>query len=379
MSARSYIIALACCASLLALLVTGINYVVDPYGVTGAPRIAGVNLHKPDINERVRLAKKYQPLRGTFNTVIVGNSRVEMGIDPAHRCFAELGLSPYNIGVPGAGIRRQLEYALNVVHGQPVRRVFIGLDFFDFIASAPQAPGNRNSFAYQQAGDFRYLPAGGANPGYRDVALKDYYQALFSLDALTSSVRTVLLQDESSPDRDDSGFNPARDMAAAVSIEGPRALFDQKMSELQASYARERVLFAPGETTNTPLLHVAEFLDIADNLALEVDIFIAPFHRWYQDLLQRKELLPAYERWREEVASLVRARSPDTVRLWLFDDDPGYTNESVPAAGARTEPLRWFWEPSHYRSELGDLMVQTMLSEQCGSEAVFGYPGDPAR
>jgi len=375
MSARSYISTLVACSVLLALLVTGINYVIDPYGVTGAPRIPGINLYKPDINERVRLAKKYQPLRGQFNTVIVGNSRVEMGIDPNHRCFTGTDLVAYNIGVPGAGLRRQLEYALNVIHAQPVHRVFIGLDFFDFISSAPQAPGDRDSFADQQQGDFRYLPAGGLNPGYNNVALRDYYQALFSLDAITSSFRTVLLQDEASPDRDDRGFNPARDMAEAVKIEGPRALFDQKMKELEASYGRERRLYAPGETTNTPLLHVEEFLDIAERLALEVDIFIAPFHRWYQDLLLRRELLPAYRQWREEVTDLVRRQSRDqAVRLWYFDQDSVYVDETVPAAGARTPTLRGFWEPSHYRSELGDLMVDTMLSQQCDSEALFGRP-----
>ena len=49
-----------------------------------------------------------------------------------------------------------------------------------------------------------------------------------------------------------------------------------------------------------------------------------------------------------------------------------FTEESVPAAGVRSGPLRWFWEPSHYRSELGDLMLDTMLAGTCDADALIG-------
>jgi hypothetical protein len=38
----------------------------------------------------------------------------------------------------------------------------------------------------------------------------------------------------------------------------------------------------------------------------------------------------------------------------------------------RSGPLQWFWEPAHYRQELGDLMVDAMLSDTCATEIAFG-------
>lgn len=373
MSARSYILALTLCSVALALAVVIANYFIDPYGITGTQRVPGLNQYKADINDRVRLLKKYQPLRGEFNAVIAGNSRVEMGLDPGHRCFGEAGLAPYNAGVPGASLRRQLQYALNVIHAQPVRRVIIGLDFADFVSANPAPVANRASLRDIADSDFRFLPTGQESPSFLQTAALDFYQALFSLDALASSARTVAMQGESAPDRDLAGFNPARDMAHAVRVEGPHALFEQKLVSLEASYARPRLLFAPGASANAQLLDIGEFLDLAREMALQVDLLIGPSHQSYWDMLERKQLLPLYDRWREAVTELARARAQtQTVSLWDFARVSPYIDEPVPAAGTRAEPLQWFWEPVHYRRELGDLMLDAVLAQECSSELRMG-------
>lgn len=373
MSARSYILALALCSVTLALAVVMANYVIDPYGITGAQRVPGFNQYKADINDRVRLLKKYQPLHGEFNAVIAGNSRVEMGLDPGHRCFGAAGLKPYNAGVPGASLRGQLQYALNIIHAQPVQRVIIGLDFADFVSAEPAPVASRRSLRELADSAFRFLPGGQESPSFAQTAALDYYQALFSLDALTSSVKTVAMQGESAPDRDLAGFNPARDMADAVRVEGPHALFKQKLDTLEASYARPRFLFAPGESVNAQLVDIAEFLDIARDMTLQVDLFIGPSHQLYWDLLERRGLLPHYHRWRDEVIGLARTRAQtQNVSLWDFARVSPYINEPVPAAGTRAAPLQWFWEPVHYRRELGELMLDSVLSQVCSSEARIG-------
>lgn len=373
MSPRSYIFTLALCSAALALLVVVFNYFTDPYGITGARRIPGFNQYKADINDRVRLLKKYQPLRGEFNALIAGNSRVEMGLDPAHHCFAEAGLTPYNAGVPGAGFRRQLEYALNVIHAQPIRRVIVGLDFSDFISTAPSPVANRPGLHEVTGGDFRFLPAGAENPSFPETSALDFYKALFSLDALASSLKTVAMQNPSSPDRDLAGFNPARDMAEAVRVEGPHALFRQKLDNLETNYARPRFLFAPGESVNAQLLDLAQFLDMARDMALRVDLFIGPSHRLYWELLEDKGLMRDYARWRDAVIRVARTRAQaQALSLWDFARVSPYIDESVPMPGVRSGPLQWFWEPVHYRSELGDLVLDTLLGDICRSEPQIG-------
>lgn len=356
----------------LAASVVALNYAVDPYGVTGAPRIAHFNLYKVDINDYSRLLKRYQPARGRYDTLIVGNSRVEMGLDPSHPCLSSAGGSAYNLGIPGASLRMQLLYALNAIYQQPVRRVFLGLDFTDFIYQRPPHDGSRPGLRAIHSSELRFLPSGERNPFYRSQWLKDHYSALFSLDALASSIKTILLQDESAPNRDLRGFNPARDFASIVRIEGPAALFQQKMAELTATYDDAWTMRNSSGELVAEFDDLRSFLTIAMEQDIEVVLFTNPFHDAFWDLLRQRGLLPLQDEWLAIVAVIADEHGGSVSAFWDFSGDSRYIHERVPEPGESSDPLRWFWEPAHYRSQLGDLMLRTMLSESCGTVQEFG-------
>jgi len=355
-----------------AAFVLAFNYVVDPYGIVGSPRIAGLNEYKVDINEHSRLMKKYQPLMQSHNALVVGNSRVEMGIDPSHRCFSESGMTVYNLGIPGADVRTQLEYALNLIHQQPVQTVFLSVDFTDFISPRARSHDDSQPLLQETDGEFRHTAAGAPNPGYTLKAFKDYLKALFSLDALISSVRTVMLQSRVAPDRDAAGFNPGRDFEEAVRVEGPRALFDQKMEELAAKYSRPWYLRDSAGRLDPGFADLDAFLSTMSARGIKVYMFTNPFHGMYWQLFRAQGHMAVYEDWMRSMMEL-SARHRDTiVAFWDFSQDSPYLREEVPASGVKSGPLDWFWEPAHYRRQLGDLMVEAMLSEQCHSDGGFG-------
>jgi hypothetical protein len=316
--------------------------------------------------------KKYQPLLASHNALIVGNSRVELGIRPTHDCFRHNGIEAYNLGIPGAEVRTQLEYALNLVHQQPISTVFLGLDFTDFISMRQQPNTDQSPTAGQANGEFRFTTSGEHNPGYRWVVLRDYFKSLFSLDALVASIKTIALQGRNAADRDNAGFNPARDFAAAVSVEGPHALFAQKMASLQAKYARPWYFRDTQGQPNRALGELNAFLDIAAARGIKVYLFTNPFHDSFWELLRTEGHMPAYEDWMREIENLLRKRRSGEVQFWDFARDSAYIHERVPAAGVRSGPLQWFWEPAHYRQELGDLMIDAMLSDTCATGIAFG-------
>jgi hypothetical protein len=359
-------------ALLAGCLVAGVNYAVDPYAVTGAARIPGINEYKAEINEHTWVMKKYQPLSVSHNALIVGNSRVELGIHPAHDCFRHNGMEVYNLGIPGAGLRTQLEYALNLVYQQPIKTVFLSVDFTDFISSQQQPSTDMASTAAQSTGEFRFTTSGELNSDYRWVVLRDYLKSLFSLDALVASIKTVASQGSSAADRDDAGFNPARDFAAAVGVEGPHALFAQKIASLEAKYSRPWYFRDAQGQPNPAIGELNDFLDIAAARGIKVYLFTNPFHDSFWELLRNQGHMPAYDDWMQEMENLLRKRQSGVVEFWDFAQDSAYIHESVPAAGVRSGPLQWFWEPAHYRRELGDLMVDAMLSDTCATEIVFG-------
>lgn len=379
MTANQYILRCTSYALLLALLVVGVNYVIDPYGITNAPRISNLNTYKADINDYTRQLKKYQPLFSAYDTLVLGNSRAEMGIDPAHQCFAESDMHVYNLAMPGAGIRMQLNYALNVMYQQPIKRVFLSVDFIDFI-STEQEPLQRPSLLAQETGELRHLPDGELNVEYPLQLSLDYYRSLFSLDALVSSVKTVAGQRASSPDRDTAGFNPARDLAEIVRVEGARALYDQKMQNLAAKYSQPWYLRDTQGQLRVGFDDIEQFMQVAAQNKVEVVLFTHPFHSSYWQLMQEQGHMPAYEDWLTEITALAARYPKVNTGFWDFAGDSPYIHEVFPAEGVRNQVLKWFWEPAHYRKELGDLMVSAMVSplvsttlrDQCNAQTTFG-------
>jgi hypothetical protein len=372
MNARTYLLRALLFSILTALAVVAVNIVVDPYGIVGFPRISGLNEFKVEINEHSRLMKKYQPLFDTYNAIIVGNSRVELGIRPSHPCFGKSGMSVYNLGVPGADVRTQLEYALNLVHHQPIQTIFLSVDFTDFISSKLQSRPDTAAILEQTTGEFRYTAAGAENPDYVFQVIREYTKSLFSLDALIASIKTILLQSAVAPDRDSAGFNPARDFEEAVRIEGPHALFDQKMHELRAKYSRPWYLRDSAGQLNSAFDDLDQFLSLVGERGIDVYLFTNPFHELYWELFRTQGHLPVYEDWMRAVEELAKGHRDRSVMLWDFAMDSDYLHESVAGKGVKSGPLQWFWEPAHYRQQLGDLMVEAMLSEQCDTPVVFG-------
>lgn len=90
-------------AALLCLLlaISGLNALVDPYEVFGAARIAGINEFKPAAKNHMMLAKTYQVEREHPVTVLLGSSRVLIGLDPASQWFPPRMRPVYDFGVPG--------------------------------------------------------------------------------------------------------------------------------------------------------------------------------------------------------------------------------------------------------------------------------------
>jgi hypothetical protein len=372
MSPRTYLSRLLFFTLFFALAVIVFNRLVDPYAIFGARRVAGFNQYKIDINDFTRLSKRYQPELEPHDALIVGNSRVELGINPAHRCFHQAGLRVYNLGLPGAGVQTQLAYALNIMYQQPVKQVFVSVDFTDFISKNPPSAPAAPSLMAQNRSQLRYLPDGDPNPDYLAILAADYYKSLFTLDALVSSVITVAGQSARAADRDETGFNPGRDFAEAVRVEGARALFVQKLDELQRKYSDQWYLRGVSGQLDPSFQDFSEFLAIAARRGVQVHLFTNPFHESYWQLMKQHGLMPLYQDWVESIEQLVLKHRAGSVSLWDFSGDSRFIHETVPAEDARSGPLEWFWEPAHYRQELGSLMVDAMLSGRCDSEIAFG-------
>jgi len=372
MSPKSYLINCIFYATALMSLVVTLNFAVDPYAIFGIPRIPHFNAYKVDIAPHVKMMKKYQPLLEQYGALVTGNTRVEIGFDPKHHCLAESGLKLYNLGISGANVPTQLLYALNLIYQQPIESVFVSLDFVDFAWTPRDNRFSDPPLSAFSIGGLKYSGAGVPDPGYRKIKLLDYFRSLFSLEALVSSIKTIALQDGSAPDRDSAGFNPARDYGEIVRVEGAGALFDKKRAELFEHFGTRWFVSTEEGRLDPSFNDLRIFLDIATARGIVVYLFINPLHESYWDLIRSQGHTHLYEEWITELRAIAADYPADEVSLWDFAVDSPYIHEPVPPPGQKTGPLNWFWELSFYRRQLGDLMIDAMLSDSCGSKVVFG-------
>ena len=354
MSEKRYILQLFILLVVALSCVGAFNYVVNPYLVLRDMRISGFNAVKADINGYVRQGKAYQPLSLPIDTLLVGNSRVEMGLDPSHPC---LGGSAYNLGLPGAGIELQVAYAMNLLAQKPIKRVLMSLDFVDFLHVGQPTTG----FHFIGQERLAYRIDGKPNRDYIWYRWQDYYLATLSLDALVSSVKTVLGQHAKASDRSPMGFNPARDLAAATRMEGPYRVFQQKRRAMDAKYIGKTWVYQTQAAGNMNFPALARLIEKTAASKAQLAFFISPLHQSFFTSLEAYGLSDEYQLWRRDVMSFLRAQR---VPLHDYAQISGITDEPLPQQNQRVG-LRWFWEPAHYKSRLGNRLLREMLGDHC--------------
>jgi hypothetical protein len=94
----------------------------------------------------------------------------------------------------------------------------------------------------------------------------------------------------------------------------------------------------------------------------DLRLFVTPLHLLVRAANDAVGLGERYEFWLKE---LVRINEEEAARagqkplpLWDFSDANTITREALPTD---TTPMRWFWDPSHYRKAAGDLILDRMF------------------
>lgn len=352
---------------LVCLGAAGFNYLVDPYGLFGSRRIAGFNEIKPTATERVRVTKPYMASRAKPKVVIGGNSRPEIGLDPQSVCWPGAGQPVFNAAIPGADVFMQVRYVQHAVELGKAQRILFGVDFLDFLVDSTKATGKVDWERHAKSYDGRLRAESGTQSGTSVSLLQaeDMLGGLFSMVALGDSITTLAAQgDPLAATRREDGFNPALDYLPIIRNEGQAVLFMQKNAEVKKRLQQDDlgILDIDGGQT-LPLLALRRLLQWAKSRDVEVVLFVNPYHSDYLLQIEASGKWPLLEEWKRQLAV---AADEYAVPLWDFNAFDPYSTESPPSRNDRQSILKWYWEPAHYRQELGDLMLAAMLARPCG-------------
>jgi hypothetical protein len=263
----------------------------------------------------------------------VGNSRVEMGLDPNHESFNEK-LTIYNLGIPGTGVISQLQYTQNVIENSDIQELLIAIDFADFLTTK----------------NYKYKPSSiNFNP------LSDKYGALWSLDSLKSSIATIFKQNQFEANRLKNGFNPANDYQPIIKFEGQAVLFKQKIKMLNNMF-KNKIWDEKSMLTNenSDLSVLQKYIRVWIESGIKVNIFINPYHREYYTTMTKNDLLDSFNSWRILMNNIFSSKIGycDFTNLGHEKSDDKLTDDE----------LKYFWEPAHYKKELGDIMIPKILN-----------------
>ena len=350
MRARRYLIWMLATALLLILSAGAFNLVIDPYGVFNLVAIEGVNAKKAYAYTHKRLAKERRALRLQPNTVLLGNSRIDVGFNPQSPAWPAEMQPVANIGIPGEGMDGIVRaYSLAVRKMQP-NAIVVGLDFFDFLSASPPAPGERLS--RQDSYDGELLP--------------HLPETVFSTTATIDSLLTIKAQRErDSTAMTAAGFNPMQNYKAIVRREGQWPMVLEK-DKLHVRYLETRpaAFLQPNGVPAAPLVYLRDILEDAARRDLRVEVVLYPFHAHFLETLHLSGRWALFEAWKREVLSVwlsVKNSAPGwPSTLWDFSVYDPLTTEAAPLPDHKDRRMDWYWEAGHFKAELGDKMIAQM-------------------
>ena len=328
---------------MLLLLVAALNVAVDPFFVFGTPLVHGFNRYKPATQGREALAKSALLPRAQPHTLLVGTSKVQVGLDPASPAWQPEDKPVFNNGLPGSTSPATLATIKDAMAVAPVRRVLVLLEPIDLMKP--------------------FIPFVPAEPRHTSWArLQDLLDATLTRDALQASIDTLAGQWTNLP----SGLRPNGQMYDGIFrgptlAEGPGALFGQKAPQnAQRVEQIARSLEAQPGAAIAQLDMVRQLVALCREKGVALDLALAPVHADLLRLFDLADLWPRYLLMRKDLARTVAEAGGNQVRLWNFTGFDPYSTEPVPPLGRRVPPLRWFWEPNHFRPEYGELLLETI-------------------
>jgi len=328
-------------AGLLAVLVV---YVVDPTGLIGARWPRAWSACEPGIRVEDRRAVPYLMAMHKPETVILGTSKVVIGISEGDAVEA-FGPSVVNLGVFGASFDEVAALLEGALAADGVERALVGLDFGMFYGEFLS-----DAISPAQVREARDLAAAALRPG------------LFDPVTALAALRTVL-----SPE------------GCAAPLRSRRGFLPPDTERLEETYALDRARFERAALSTDRTMRVRrtddrgveqDFANRMDRLSalvraagargMHLTLIVGPMHPRYLESLRRAGLADRYAHWREELRRrYAGAEGPGPVLVDLTDHpsflgDAGQCLDSG-AAGCG------FLDLLHYRPAVGKAILDIAL------------------
>ena len=322
-------------------LVGSTNYLINPHKVFNSRNIFALKNQTFNITNWTSFSRYHKANHlntGKYDTLFLGNSRVFGGLDPRNSSLSQH--SVYNAGLPHANIY-EIEKIFNYARSRnKLDKVIIGLDLGQF------------SEKRDVSGDFDRSLFAGKIPYF-----VSYYSNLFSITHFFDSLEIIQhnfkneIAQNSEPQIVD-GFNIRQ------------SNYQQKKPQKQfINYARS---FTSNENyldfnyTQERINILRKIITECRQEEIEIQLFISPVHAWQLEFMEASKIFSLFESWKKDLVDLIaedalKNADKSPIFLWDFSGYNIITTEPVPS-NSKTQ-MQWFNDPSHYKKEVGDIVL----------------------
>jgi len=195
---------------------------------------------------------------------------------------------------------------------------------------------------------------------------RDLFQSLLTYDALTASWET-LIADPNKPTINyfKNGFkNDSNNWLRVIEKKGHRnAALKNERYTLVAQDGYPFFSFNPNPAPNklSPFQIFEKLLTFCENNKIDLKLFISPTHARTLKIIHLIGLWGDFERWKKMLVSNVDELSPNTT-LWDFSGFSTITTEPFPKLNDTQKQMKWYWESSHYKKEVGNMILDKLFS-----------------
>lgn len=334
---KGYAIRLVATLAAWLILFGGFTFIVDPYHVNAWSSIPGVNERRTRAhNDGYRVAVGHGLIETQSSTLLFGSSRSNDGFP---RTIEDWPGGFENMAMGGTNAFELANAAVLAAGNDHVDCAVIGLDLREF-GDYPRADAT-----------YWITPLAGGSQ------LQSHIQTSLSLNAFARALQTVI-------DNITGGSDVRWETAYAP--ENSRERFDTELEKRYRSYLG--YVYDPERPE-----FVFRGIDALLARGVQVRIFIHPIHSRIEEARWRADIDEIDFQMRRDLVRLAEARNPAPSRspcfpggpleVWDFSGFPEVAQTAPPSpSGDVLNP--WYYEPSHYRPNLGLVILDRMLGEE---------------
>lgn len=337
-----YLLILAASALAFTGAMAALNYAADPYGVWHYGQPGDWTKSRPRIRDVERLHQAHAVRDAQADALLLGNSRVITGLDPRHPA---LPAGTYNLGLSACDIYECQRYLQHAVHLHKPKLVLFAIDKGMFDAEGKPAVDFSEA---RLSVDAAMHP----QPHWRRA---DFSDTIFSLTAVGDSLRTLTA-------RGGAPVIYARGMRDEVLMKPYLKTANILVENEHWKTAARKFALTDGTGANAQFTALRAVLRLCAAEGIDLILFTNPVHA---------ELLEIeygdgkdFAAWLRQVTAIIveeTAAGGGKVPFWNFYGYNAITTEPFPDRNQPVSKMENYWEISHYRKAVGNLVLDRVL------------------